>query len=293
MKVFNFGSLNIDYVYIVSDFVCSGETISAKEMTVFPGGKGLNQSVALARAGAKVCHCGFVSIDAGFLVEVLEQNGIDISMLQIIQETNGHAIIQVNDWGQNCILLYGGSNLLIDKPYVERIAKQIGRGDILLMQNETSSNDHMLTAAKSKGAFVVLNPSPMNNKCSNLPLDLVDLFILNEEEGRSLTGYTESKMILNEMRMRFPGAEILLTLGKRGVIYDGCGEHFELPIYDAGSVVDTTAAGDTFTGYFLADRIRGKTSRAAAQLATKAAGLAVTRSGASPSIPSLSEVKSL
>ena len=258
--IYNYGSLNIDYVYQVTDFVRSGETISSHGLTIFPGGKGLNQSVALARAGAAVKHCGYVSADAGFLTDVLRQNGVYITLLHVVKQTNGHAIIQIDRTGQNCIMLFGGTNMLADASYAQQVAAQIQNQDILLLQNETSANDEMMRAAKQQGAFIVLNPSPINDILLALPLEWVDLFILNEEEGRVLTGQSEQDRIIDALRQRFPAAEVLLTLGKKGCVYAGRGERFALPIYEAGPVVDTTAAGDTFTGYFLAARTRGMTS---------------------------------
>ena len=288
--IYNFGSLNIDYVYQVQHFVRSGETISSRTMTTFPGGKGLNQSVALARAGAAVRHCGFVSRDSRFLTDMLAENGVDVSLTEAVPQTNGHAIIQVDVSGQNCILLYGGTNLLPDERYVARLCRLLHKGDVVLFQNETSAISEMMRGARAAGAFLVMNPSPMDVKCLSLPLSLVNLFILNETEGQVLTGETEAGAILAGMQKRYPDVEVVLTLGKQGAWYAGGHDLFFEPAIDVGPVVDTTAAGDTFTGFFLAARTAGRSAREAIRIAARAAGISVTRKGAAPSIPTWQEV---
>lgn len=288
--IFNYGSLNIDYVYNVTDFVRGGETISSHCMSVYAGGKGLNQSVALARAGAAVSHCGYLGENAGFLQKILVESGVNLSLLRQVPQTNGHAIIQVDKAGQNCILLYGGTNLMQTDDYICEVANQIVPGDTMLFQNECANIGQMMRVAKQCGAMLVLNPSPMDSACLDLPLDLVDIFILNEVEGEAITGETKPERIADSLRVRYQSAEIVLTLGKHGVLYDGEGTRFRLPICDMGAPVDTTAAGDTFTGYFIALKTQGESNLRAAEIASKAAGIAVTKQGAAPSIPTRDEV---
>jgi len=119
MKFYSIGSLNIDYVYSVDHFVAPGETMSSEKMEIFPGGKGLNQSIALSKAGADVVHGAVLGNDGAFLAEVMEKAGVDVSKIKKIDAPSGHAIIQVNKAGQNCILLFAGTNHALDKKYVE------------------------------------------------------------------------------------------------------------------------------------------------------------------------------
>ena len=138
MPILNFGSLNIDHVYRVNTFVLPGETKHTKSYSVHSGGKGLNQSIAAARAGSQVFHTGIAGRDGGFLVEMLQAAGVNTSLMQSSPEVSGHAIIQVADSGQNCILLYGGTNQLLTEAYVNLTLDAFGNEVFVLLQNETN-----------------------------------------------------------------------------------------------------------------------------------------------------------
>ena len=135
MRVLNFGSLNLDYVYQVGHFVQPGETLSAVSQTVNPGGKGLNQSIALAKAGAEVCHAGCIGTDGENLRELLKENGVNTEYLREVPALQGNAVIQVNPEGQNCILLFGGSNQCITEEQIDQTIKNFAPGDWLVLQN--------------------------------------------------------------------------------------------------------------------------------------------------------------
>ncbi|MDO4289234.1 MAG: ribokinase [Eubacterium sp.] len=288
----NFGSLNIDYVYQMEKIVSPGETLSSQKRSIFPGGKGLNQSVAAARAGMPVRHAGFVGKDDGnFLAELLAEAGVDTTLLQRVSEANGHAIIQVEASGENCILLYGGTNQMLDEAYVATVAQTIVPGDVVLFQNETSAIAEMMTAAKAKGAVIALNPSPIDDKCLALPLGLVDIFILNEHEGEALTGEKDPEAILDKMASVYPGAKVVLTLGGAGALCASGKARIAQKAIAAGPVIDTTAAGDTFAGYYLAGISQGLTDAEALLQASVASGICITREGAAPSIPTKAEVE--
>lgn len=288
----NFGSLNIDYVYQMEKIVSPGETLSSLKRSVFPGGKGLNQSVAAARAGAKVCHAGFVGKDDGaFLAELMAESGVDLSLLKQVDAVNGHAVIQVDRFGENCILLYGGTNQMPDRDYVAQITQTVREGDTILFQNETSMISEMMIAAKEAGAGIVLNPSPMDEKCLKLPLELVDLFILNEHEGEALTGCKDPEKILDRMQILYPQSKIVLTLGSQGAVCSTGDQRIFQKAICLGVIKDTTAAGDTFTGYYLAGMIEGLTDADALKRAAVASGICITREGAAPSIPFKKEVE--
>jgi ribokinase len=164
-----------------------------------------------------------------------------------------------------------------------------GRGDLLLLQNEISALPDILRAAADRGLSIAFNPAPMDASVLALPLDLVSTFILNEVEAGMLAGVAEESGMLNAMRARFPKAAVVLTLGSRGARYADGRETHAVPAVPV-KAVDTTAAGDTFIGYFLAERILGSDAKAALVTACKAAAICVTRPGAAVSIPTRAEV---
>lgn len=293
MKVLNFGSLNIDYVYAVDHFVRAGETISSNGLQLFCGGKGLNQSVAFARSGAETYHAGAVGKDGGMLTDMLKSAGANTDFVRVREDcASGHAIIQVSKSGENCILLHGGANQSIDEAFVDEVLAQFGAGDLLMLQNEINNLDYIIRGAKARGMFTVLNPSPFDEKILALDLSLLDAIIVNETEGNGLSGKTEPEEIVTELLSRYPMMKIVLTLGKHGAMYvDATARAFcdIMPM----PVKDTTAAGDTFTGYFFSTLLQGATPERALKTATAASALAVSRMGAAPSIPSLDEVNAL
>lgn len=287
-KILNYGSLNLDYVYEVEHFVQPGETLSSKRLSVNCGGKGLNQSIACAKAGGQIFHAGKIGAEGGMLKEELEKSGVDTSFLVQDSGSNGHAIIQVNAEGNNCILLFAGSNHQIREKEIDACLDQFEAGDYLILQNEVNHIPYMMEKAYEKAMYIVLNPSPITGELFEYPLEKVSLFILNEVEGRQLSGEVQEENILQVLKEKYPKAEVLLTLGEKGSIY--CqGETVLRQSAYAVKAVDTTAAGDTFTGYFVALRAAGRDVEIALDLASKAAAVACTRKGAAASIPELAE----
>lgn len=289
MKILNFGSLNIDHVYRVAHFVAPGETASVLSYQKNAGGKGLNQSIALARAGAPVCHAGQIGNDGGFLADLLSAEGVDVTHLGVTDQPTGHAVIQVNPNGQNCILVCAGANGAVSADYMRSVLSCFGQEDWLLLQNEVEGLPMLLALAKERGMRVILNPSPITEALLDADLSAVDCFILNETEGYALTGETEPFAVLDRLAVLYPHAEIVLTLGADGAWWQADGNR----VYGSAcrvDAVDTTAAGDTFTGYFLAARAEGASAEEALSLAAKAAGIAVTRPGAAASVPYRREI---
>ena len=286
MKILNFGSLNIDNVYTVDHFIRPGETMSSLGMEVFCGGKGLNQSIAMARAGAQVWHAGAVGgNDGGKLLELLAESGVNTDFVRKTDGVSGHTIIQVDKNGQNCIILYGGANQEITSGQIDETLSHFEEGDILLLQNEINGLAGLLEKASEKGMKIYLNPSPATKELLELPLELVDCFILNEVEGADICGQeAKEEEIPRLLREKYPRAVILLTLGSRGSIYYDRENRYEQPAFRVNAV-DTTAAGDTFTGYFIASAVKGSTVPEALLRATKAAAITVMGKGAAPSIP--------
>lgn len=289
MRILNFGSLNIDYVYSVDHFVSAGETIGSHGMDRNTGGKGLNQSVAFAKAGASISHGGLIGEDGLFLRDYLESTGVDVSGVHVTDTPTGNAIIQVDKNGQNCILLYGGANQKVGCDMIDSVLSGYEKGDMLILQNEISSVDVLISRAHELGITVVLNPSPITDALLDYPLEKVDWFIMNEIEGKALTGKTEPKDIAAEMRRKYPTSRAVLTLGADGAVYFDCESFITVPA-GKGKPVDTTAAGDTFTGYFFTGISKGMSPEESLKWATKASDITVTRKGAAESIPYASEI---
>lgn len=296
MKILSFGSLNIDYVYSVQHFVKKGETLSAKELNVYTGGKGLNQSIALARAGVETYQAGAIGTDGIFLLEQLKEAGVKTDLVKILDDVRtGNAIIQNDDEGDNCIVLFGGANQAITKEQVDEVFKDFTNEDYLLIQNEINELSYIVEKAKEEGMKIILNPSPMNEKIMKLPLDQIDYFILNEIEAMQILEMDkpeeiDGKYIASLLHERFKDATIVLTLGSEGSVCISDDEYVEQSIYKV-KAIDTTAAGDTYTGYFIAGILNGKTIKESMDIASKASAIAVTRQGAAPSIPVLEEVE--
>ena len=289
MKIYNLGSLNIDYVYSVEHFVSAGETLSSGKMEVFPGGKGLNQSVALARAGANVIHGGLLGDGGEFLKEKMLTSGVDVSRLERTDGSNGHAIIQVNKEGQNCILLHSGSNYKIDRQYIEKFLTDAKENDNLVLQNEISSLDIIFETAEQKKLNIAFNPSPLKDNIKQLPLSKVKWFFCNEIEGEALFGSSDTDIMKDNFLKMYPDSVLILTLGSRGSMYISSDKSFFQPSFKV-KAVDTTAAGDTFTGYFLSAVNRGESAEKAMEIASKASSVTVSRKGASDSIPYFAEL---
>jgi ribokinase len=288
-RILNIGSCNLDDVYAVPHFVQAGETLASLGVHHYPGGKGLNQSVALAKAGAEVYHAGRIGPDGTLLKETLAHSGVRLDYLDCTAEETGRAIIQVNSAGQNCILLSPGGNHAIGPAFIDHALAAFGTGDVLLVQNETSSVAYAMEAAHARGMRIAFNPSPITPELLNYPLHLVSWFLLNEIEGCALSGETEPGKILSKLRSMYPNATIVQTIGADGVICHDCVSEYAQGIYKV-SAVDTTAAGDTFTGFFLSAAIAGKPTSEALRLASMASALAVSHQGAAVSIPSLDDV---
>ena len=284
MKILNIGSINIDYVYEVEHFVRPGETLDSLSYQTFAGGKGFNQSVALARAGATTVHAGRINKQTTWLMEHLHREGVDTTFIHFDQTASGHAIIQVVPSGENAIVLYGGANQCITKTDVLSVLSTCSPKDYLLLQNETNAVAQAIQNAHQRGLQIVFNPAPMNSAVQNYPLELVDIFILNEIEAEELTGTNDAEEACMRMYNHYPNAKTVLTLGAKGVLYADAGSlhHEPAPVV---TTVDTTAAGDTFIGFFLAELMQTGNPYQAITLGCGAAALCVTRAGASVSIP--------
>lgn len=295
-RILNFGSLNIDKVYTMPHIVRPGETLSSDNLSLFCGGKGLNQSIALKRAGGNVFHAGKIGKDGDMLKSELLKNEIDITYLKETDGYSGHAIIQVERKGQNCILLFGGANKEITPEMADEVLDNFDSGDIIVCQNEINDMPLLLKKAKDRGIPVALNPSPIDESILSCDLNAISYLLVNEIEGEDFTGEKEPEKICRALLKKAPDLKIVLTIGKDGVIYCDKDNFLLHGIFDV-EVVDTTAAGDTFLGFFIACVLDGngesKTQqiKKALKIASAASSIAVSKSGAAPSIPTLKEVE--
>ena len=289
MKVLNFGSLNLDYVYQVKTILIPGETQASTDRQIFCGGKGLNQSIALAKAGIPVYHAGMIGEGGDILLETCRENGVHTDFIRKIEGPSGHTVIQVDENGQNCILLFGGSNRCITREFVDEVLAAFDKGDILLLQNEINELDYIIDRAYEKGMMIILNPSPYDEKLDACDLTKVGLFLVNEIEGYQITGEKEPEKILAAVKEKYPSAKIVLTLGSDGSVYQDETGIYRQSIFKV-KAVDTTAAGDTFTGYFISSIIDGMPVQEGLKMAAKASAIAVSRHGATASIPLRKEV---
>ena len=292
MKALCFGSLNIDDVYKVPHFVSRGETLAASDCRRFCGGKGLNQAVALARAGMDTWMAGAIGTDGAFLVEELRASGVDTRFVKTIDCPTGHAVIQNTPDGDNCILLFGGANRCITTEYAAQVLSAFTPGDLLLLQNEISSLPEIISLAREKGLRIALNPSPMEPALLAALMGQVDYLLLNRLEAEQIlrSSCAEPMQLLRALACAYPGVSIVLTLGEGGALFFDGEKIYSQNAFPVPAV-DTTGAGDTFTGFFLASLLRSGAAQDALRLASAAAAIAVTRPGASPSIPSRKEVK--
>ena len=289
MRVLNIGSLNLDYVYNLDHIVQPGETEASYELNVHLGGKGMNQSVTLAKAGVDVYHGGMIGEDGQPFLDACKEFGVHAEYIRQIDTKSGHAIIQIDKNAQNSILLYGGANQQLTSEYIDTVLADFGAEDILLLQNEVNMLPYIVNRAYEKGMTIALNPSPFNEKLHAVDMGKISIFLLNEVEGFQITGLKNPDDIIAKLLEMYPQSKIVLTLGQDGAVYaDQEQKHFQ-PVFKVNAV-DTTAAGDTFTGYFLAGLCEGLPIPEVLKMSAKASSIAVSRAGAVPSIPFREEV---
>jgi len=287
MKILNFGSLNIDMTYFVDEMASAGKTVASFEFGRNFGGKGLNQSVALARAGANVFHAGKIGSDGTELRDFLSECGADTSFVALSHVPTGSAVIQVDRKGENCIVVYGGANRDISKEYAHEVLSNFNAGDFIVLQNEISNVGFIAAEAHKKGMTVVFNPSPLDG--IDVSLDDVDYLILNETEAAAIFKTDDAEKIRAIIVGEMPHLKAVMTLGSKGAVYIDVGG-----IVTVGAervrAVDTTGAGDTFTGYFVGEIALGRDVMTAMKTASRAAGISVTRKGAAASVPKREEL---
>lgn len=289
MKILNIGSLNLDMTYMVSKIATPGETIESKKLYTTIGGKGLNQSIALSRARAEVYHMGLIGEDGERLRQYLNQNKVDITWVEYVKERTGHAVIQVDETGENCILLYHGANFSFTKTKLDAALSAFKHG-ILVLQNEINEMAYIIEKAYEYGMYIVLNPSPITKELEACDLTKIQMFILNEKEAYALTGQNKMEDVIAGCRKKYPQAQFVMTCGKNGSLYFDQNQQYRQAAYSVDAI-DTTGAGDTFLGYFVSTYVMTENIEKSLRYASIAAALSVTRIGAAQSIPTLEDVE--
>jgi len=244
------------------------------------------------KAGLPVYMAGKIGSDGQFLLKLLESYGVNTDCVVRYEGATGQAVIQIDKNGQNAIVLNSGGNGEVTIEEIHVTIARFNSGDIIVLQNEIANLRHIMENASERGMRICLNPSPFNEKIEALPLGLAHWLFVNEIEGAALAklpGSAALEAILEKLIRRFPATEIILTAGKDGALY-GYGEIRARGEIVNVPVVDTTGAGDTFTGFFLAAREKNMTVPQALAAACKAASIAVSRKGAMESIPQADEV---
>lgn len=286
-KILNYGSLNIDKTFTLDHIVKPGETISSNTFSKNAGGKGCNQAGALAKAGCNVYMAGKIGPDGNFLIDLLNQFNVNTDYISTEGTITGQALIQVSKSGQNSIILNAGANFENSKSEIDSVINNFSKGDYLILQNEINNIEYIINKGYEKGLIICFNPSPFNDEILNLPLEKVSYFFVNEIEAAQITQVNENDNFietLNTISSKFPNSKIIMTVGKEGAFYSYNQETLHQDIIDA-PVIDTTAAGDTFMGYFIASLIYNYEVKDALFYATKASAVTVSKEGALISIP--------
>ena len=286
MKILNFGSINKDFFYSVNDFVRPGETISSNRYDIKIGGKGLNQSVGISKAGVKVYHAGIINKEDTFIIDKLKSWKINCDNILLSDNPTGHAIIQVNKKGENSIIIHGGANHDFNLKSIKSILSKFETGDVLLLQNEINNIDEIIDRAHYKKMKIIFNPAPFNNDILKYDLNKINTLILNQSEGEGLSNEKIPDKILKVLNNNFKNTEIILTLGEKGSLYSYKDELIKIRAHDV-KTVDTTGAGDTFIGYYVAGFASKMNKKDNLKRASEAAALTTIKLGGAESIPSI------
>lgn len=284
MAIWNLGSINADFVYSVPHFPAPGETLASTDRKIFLGGKGANMSVAAARAAARVNHIGAVGEDGRWAVQRLLEYGVETTYIAEIGVETAQAIITVNTCGENSIILHQGANIHIPDHTLEQALTQAKTGDIFIFQNETNLQVQAARLARKMGLTVAYAAAPFHADIVKAVLPFLNILFLNAVEAEQL------KEATGQGPADLPVENVIVTLGAEGATWFGPEGPAHVAPHQVMSV-DSTGAGDTFTGYVLAGLDRGQPMLQALQTASKAAAIMVTRYGTADVIPDLRDVQ--
>jgi len=286
MKILNFGSINKDLVYNVEDFVKPGETISSRDYGLYLGGKGLNQSVAISKSGSEVYHAGCINKSDQSIISDLKKWGVNTDYINKINEATGHAIIQINRDGENSIIIHGGANNCVEKDQIDKVLSNFNEGDYILLQNEINSVNEIIEKAHKKGLRIFFNPAPYSNAVNNYSIEKVNTLIYNETEGQRLSGKKDDNQIIKTLSNKYPNTRQILTLGERGSIYSFDKNTIKVKA-ESVKTIDSTAAGDTYIGYYISSLSKKISVEQSMKIASQAASIATTIVGGANSIPEI------
>lgn len=276
--IYNLGSINIDHIYRVPHFPAPGETLLSNSYSKGLGGKGANQSIAIARAGGQVLHIGAIGNDALWTRDILANSGVDTSGIEVLESATGHAIINVDPSSENCIVLFDGANVLVSEGLISTALATAKAGDWFLLQNEVNNSPFAAKLARAKGLKVAYVAAPFEAAKVQEMLPFVDLLSVNEGEAAMVCdalGVSEDEI---------PVDKLLVTHGSSSITYRDGANRYTQDIFEV-EPVDTTGAGDTFMGYFIAELDSGKVPQEALRMAAAAAALKVTKKGTAEAIP--------
>jgi ribokinase len=282
--IWNLGSINIDNFYEVPHLPTAGETLAATNYGFGLGGKGANMSVAAARAAARVVHIGAIGHDGLWTRERLLEYGVDTPHIAEIEVPTGHANIVVDRDGENNIVLFQGANVHLTEAIIGAALTEAAPRDFLLMQNETNGQGYAATTAQSLGLRVAYAAAPFDAASVEQIIEKIDLLVLNEIEAAQL------EAALGKPVGALGVTDVVVTLGADGCKWVSNSGEIHFDAYRA-EAVDTTGAGDTFTGYLIAGLDRGMDMTSAIDLALKAGALMVARRGTADVIPDLKEIQ--
>jgi len=286
MAIYNLGSINVDYFYTLPHLVRPSETIAAIGFNQGLGGKGANQSVAIAKAGGAVKHIGAMNPADKHYYDQLVALNVDVSYLSMTDTATGHGIVMVDEQSaENQIVVYPGANFVITEEMVDAGLGDATSSDWALCQNETSQTDYFMKRAKDRGMNLCYSAAPFNAEKTLVMLPLINMLVVNEIEANDL------ERELNRPIKECGIDHVLVTLGSRGVRYIGLEGEFTLPSPSVDAI-DTTGAGDTFLGLFLARYDVTGDLKASLHFAVTGAAIQVTRQGTADAIPSLDEIES-
>ena len=291
-KLVNLGSLCIDNVYSVPNITAAGETVASLDYAIHPGGKGLNQSLAAAKAGAQVAHVGCVGAEGRWLKQTLSDAGVDVAAVRETDTPSGHAVIQVNPSGENAIVISGGANRTLKDADIDTAFALCDADDWLLLQNEINRMEEIFERSSRAGQKLALNLAPVDDRIAEYDLSALDLLIVNEVEAQALSGEAGVDAAFETLCARFPRCDVVVTLGRDGLRYGKGNDRLDLGAF-AIEAVDETGAGDAFVGYVMASVLEGRPMRDALLAGSAAGALAATRAGAASSIPDREAVASL
>ncbi|MEO1161510.1 MAG: ribokinase [Pseudomonadota bacterium] len=283
--IFNFGSINVDHVYRVAEMPLPGETLTAGSYRKLLGGKGINQSIAIARAGEVPVHVGAVGSDDQWTLDQVKNFGIDTGHIVQSAHPTGHAVIYVDDAGENQIVIFGGANQDLQPAQIDTAFKSCdGDNHWVLVQNETNLLADIVDQAKTAGFRIAYSAAPFIAETVAELIDKIDLLAVNEVEAQAtarLLGVAVSQIAV---------PEILITKGSKGAEFHSHGETHHHPAFQVDAA-DTTGAGDTFLGSFLAGHSQGTEIDQSLRYASAASALQVTRPGAAVAIPAREDVE--